>query len=1171
MSMEKPRFFQPKPKLEPKSISQDTAPPATDHTEDAPDSLFVQEDEDEDVIEVVEEVHSNGKSQEPVRTSQMSSSPQQSFGTSQHPAEENSTLISSQDSNGSDARLSQIGFDLFRSQLISIIGDASSKALQYLYKKYFNRPNYIQLATNEYFNGLDIGADDADPKTAEVKEESEERKEEIKQLYERMRSQAKQDQEIAKATSWQRYIGTLHLEAWATRPYLRALTYKQRLVVKRLIPSKIKKSSKVQAKFGDSAVIRLYTDGTDNREIGRLPEDVTRILSPLIDLDLAHFEATVMMETNKRISIGDPFYISIRCFLNNNTFVNHDKYVGSEDVEDSSPAKKRKVNQGVGFNYSQETDAEAALRLKQKSISRLFEKLQITPFDENAPAVDELVVLDDEPSNEIDTQQENSSVDELSLDQLKDFYTANQHSEYLNDLPETTSPPEENFKLELRPYQKHGLSWMLAREKEIDTLERLSTTDGEVLSTQKRQAIRQEDGVVNPLWSKFKWPSDPNTSDSGETEEYFYANLYNGEMSRDKPMMKSFMKGGILADEMGLGKTISILSLVHSVPYDSSALNFEPPRYASKTTLVVVPMSLLSQWKSEFDRSNNNKNHRCFVYYGDSVQADFSQTLCGRTKNIPVVVLTTYGTVQNEWTRFNKMRDENGKLPKMGLFSVEYFRIVLDEGHTIRNRTTKTAKSAHELESRRKWVLTGTPVINRLDDIFSIVKFLKLEPWSNFSYWKTFVTLPFEQKKFNQTLDVVKSILQPIFLRRTKNMKSKDGQPLISLPDKEVIVQELEFSKREQLYYDFFKTRAFQSFKEGMKSGDLLKKYTQILTHILRLRQICCHADLVSGSDELDETWAQELAEFEKPFLTERFENDTKLKQVMYSLYKRIDLPNSECSICTQSPINVGEMVVTECGHNFCFHCLKEHIDFQSNNGNDPLCPDCRGPISIYRLFKVRNKETDKKEVRFHTNEDVDDPSSKYDFQLYHYDPNKTSSKIEALIEHLIALKDQAPGEQVVVFSQFSSYLDLIENELKIMSNNGTEFEVYKFDGRLNLNDREKILQSFTAERKMNGKVVVLLLSLKAGGVGLNLTCANRAFMMDPWWSPSVEDQAIDRIHRIGQAQNVKVVRFIVKNSIETKMLRIQERKRMMGEAVEVEEEERRKQRIEEIKLLFEE
>ncbi|EEQ36213.1 hypothetical protein CLUG_00336 [Clavispora lusitaniae ATCC 42720] len=185
--------------------------------------------------------------------------------------------------------------------------------------------------------------------------------------------------------------------------------------------------------------------------------------------------------------------------------------------------------------------------------------------------------------------------------------------------------------------------------------------------------------------------------------------------------------------------------------------------------------------------------------------------------------------------------------------------------------------------------------------------------------------------------------------------------------------------------------------------------------------------------------------------------------------------------------------------------------------------------------------------------------------------PISLQQRLKLVLSHLRALKEQSPGFQVVVFSQFSSYLDLIENELKLLDGGGeTEFSVYKFDGRLNLNERDKILQQFV-QKSEEGKITVLLLSLKAGGVGLNLTCANKAFMMDPWWSPSIEDQAIDRIHRIGQEQNVKVTRFVVKNSIETKMLKIQERKRMMGEAVEVEEEERRRQRIEDIKLLFDE
>lgn len=1056
--------------------------------------------------------------------------------------------------------LAEVGFELFRSQLLPVIGDASERDVRYLHKKYFNGPNYIRLASEEYFSGI-VYPDGLTANTV-VLLEADETKQRAHQPG-HMKAVALTDSETKVASTWKRFIGTLDIEAWATRPYLKSLKYKQTLELRRLIPNKIKKSSLVAAKFGDSAIIRLYTTEKEgNREIGRVPEDITRILSPLIDLGIADFEASVIMETSGRLSIGDPFYLQIRCYLNSATFENPAMLIENEDTENS--AKRRKTAKANSLNFAHESEAEAALRLKQKSISRLFDKLQLYPYDRSKPDDESDVIDVDSPAPETP-----SPLEELNLDQLKQFYTANQQSDYWEDLPETTTPPAENFKLQLRPYQKHGLSWMLALEKELDLLEALSTSEGEVMSSPRKQAIRnKDDGVMNPLWSTFRWPRD-HLNDIENDEECFYANLYNGELSRKMPLVKNLLKGGVLADEMGLGKTILTLALIHSVPYDMDPSS-EHQHYASKSTLIVVPMSLLSQWKNEFERSNNNLNHKCFVYYGETAMSDLPQILCNRFENIPIVVLTTYGTVQNEWTRMNKTRDANGKVQRTGLFSVEFFRVVLDEGHTIRNRNTKTAKSVYELELKRRWVLTGTPVVNRLDDIFSVVKFLKLDPWSNFSYWKTFVTLPFEQKKFNQTLDVVKSILAPIFLRRTKNMKQKNGQPLVDLPEKEVVIEELEFSKREQLFYDLFKSRAYQSFKEGMKSGDLLKKYTQILTHILRLRQVCCHTDLVASSLELEDSSTNELSSIDQPAEEERFASESESRDLMYSLYKKVRPEESECSICTQSPIPFSEIIVTPCGHLYCFHCLHEHIEYLNRNEAQATCPDCRAPISKYRLFKLRKREVSKKEVRFHTNETVDDPYDHYTFQLFHHDPDKSSTKIDALLKHLRLLKDQSPGEQVVVFSQFSSYLDIIEIALSSPSDgDNEEFLVYKFDGRLNMSEREKILKKFSGERSPDGKITVLLLSLKAGGVGLNLTCSSRAFMMDPWWSPSIEDQAIDRIHRIGQSQSVKVIRFIVKDSIETKMLRIQERKRMMGEAVEVEEEERRKQRIEEIKLLF--
>lgn len=1138
--VDKRRFFQ----------SDASTPPSVSVSEP---SLFVVEDDLEEDVEIIEAG--------PTRVAMMSDSGLHESNTLQLNENDHSEVAESVEvDENHEQTLSQIGYEMFKSQLSSILGEnVSEKAMKHLFALYFNRPNYIHLAANHYFNGLNLSP----PSETFVEHDLMQKSEELKEVMERLHSEKQAQQQFKKEQKWARFIGSLDVEAWATRPYLKPLRYRQPLEIRRLVPNKMKKSTVISAKFGDSAIIRIYTEGENGREFGRIPEDITRILAPLIDLQVAEFEVSVIMDTKGRLSIGDPFFVEIRCYLTNLTFAATQVI----NVEDGPDAKKRKLSKNEAQDNTRETEAEAALRLKQKSLSRLFDKLGIIPHSDDTP---EVIEIDENSQSSATLKTDIDPSDELSLDQIKQFYLNYQQLEFLENLPNTTSPPSENTSIQLRPYQKHGLSWMLSREKEVDVMDRLSSGEGEHFSTQKRCALQSGDNeLLNPLWGKFRWPKDP-TKDEEEEAGFFYANLYNGELSLEKPVVQNFVKGGILADEMGLGKTISTLSLIHSVPYDTSNETTRNRNYASKTTLVVVPMSLLSQWKAEFDRSNSNSNHRCYIYYGELVQADLSQLMCNRATNIPIVALTTFGTVQNEWSRLNKLRDEDGFLPKVGLFSVEFFRVVLDEGHNIRNRNTKTAKSVHELEARRRWILTGTPVINRLDDIFSLVKFLRLEPWSTFSYWKTFVTLPFEQKKFNQTLDVVKSILQPIFLRRTKNMKQSDGTPLVELPEKEVIIEELEFSKLEQIQYDFFRRRAHQSFAEGLRTGELLKKYTQILTHILRLRQICCHPQLVTGKADIDNQWVDELSEQVKHMENEKFSSDTEMKQKLYALYSRIDIENSECSICTQVPIALHELTITECGHRYCLLCLMDHLEFQTKQNLEPLCPDCRHPISRYRLFKVRSTSTPMKEVRFHTNEALDDPLGSYDFQIYHYDPDKSSSKIEALIKHLRLLQVQSPGEQVVVFSQFSSYLDLIENELNTLNNNEEQsFEVYKFDGRLNLAEREKILKRFGADREPSGKIVILLLSLKAGGVGLNLTCANRAFMMDPWWSPGVEDQAIDRIHRIGQSKSVKVVRFIIKDSIENKMLKIQERKRMMGEAVEVEEEERRKQRIEEIKLLF--
>lgn len=1088
--------------------------------------------------------------------------------------------------------------ELFASELFSTLGHLPVDTINSLYQQHQDEPDAAKSAIRAYLGserGKKRTAEEDTPETTENTQRSQtmgrgpkiansqvrqngptELTDEIADLQERMHTESIKIKQELEANQWQRFIGSVPVQAWTTKPTMKPFQYGEVLTLKRLVP---KNSS-----IGETSIIRLFN--SSDREIARIPENLTRIFTPLIDLEMADFSTTVLESTKLRLSTGDSFFIQINIFLKSTAF----KPVTSEDDYSLKKFKgnSKKSATKSNFNFSSETNNEVILRMRQFALAKLFETLSLRPTRtldeaevEDVP-VEEVDVSDDDivpaaVKSEVSTEEGDDGlkpVDHVDLDQLKQFYQANNHSNLLNNLPEDTEPPQENFKVGLRAYQRHGLSWMLTREREIDRLRELNKeTD---LSSQSVRIIEEQNaGTVNPLWKRYQWPKNPADPLSQETK-YFYANTFNGELSLEKPISKNTLLGGVIADEMGLGKTISALALVNSVPYDLDPVPSSKRPYASKSTLIVVPMSLLTQWKKEFDKCNNNPKHFCHIYYGDATDHDLEDLLVLLRPDIPIVVLTTYGTVVNEYGRLSKQRDLRGEMPAMGIYGVEFFRIILDEGHNIRNRNTKSAKSIYELMLKRKWVLTGTPIINRLDDLYSLIKFLKLEPWCNFSYWKTFVTLPFEQKRISQTLEIIKSILDPIFLRRTKNMKQSDGTPIVQLPPKEVIVEEVEFNEREEKLYDWFKSKATQTFKEGVQSGQLLKQYTQILTHILRLRQICCHIDLVGGHsqmdededlkmEQLDQKTAEELEALISHRKTLGFADETELKRVMYPLYSKIDLKEDECSICTASPINFGEMVVTPCGHSYCFTCLLDHIEFQTNKNAQVLCPNCRAPVSKYKLFKLRSKETTRNEIRFHTQNE--DPSENYKFQLYWYDPDKTSSKLEALKRHLRALRQSNPGEKVILFSQFSSYLDIIENELK--SQGSGEFEVYKFDGRLQLGERQKILDKFNAEPKDRSNIVVLLLSLKAGGVGLNLTTASRAFMMDPWWSPSVEDQAIDRIHRIGQNETVKVVRFIVKNSIEINMLKIQERKKQIGEAVGAQEEERRKRRIEEIQMLF--
>ncbi|SMQ48056.1 unnamed protein product [Zymoseptoria tritici ST99CH_3D7] len=993
-----------------------------------------------------------------------------------------------------------------------------------------------------------------------------------------------------------RYIGALGVAGWMTRSGTGFLKPDDNVKIQRVRQQLGQNSSRGgkgrQATRRTQDVVVRFTS-QDGTELGRLEKDSAMWVGALIDQGVCHFEGHCIFAP-ERIITNDTVYLQLRCYILRPVF------------EAGNFIKPNDNNRQTGIFEAKETNEERDLRLRQIGLVKLFSEINLQPSTTSEMAAKhkrEGILQAAEIAEQYDAQdrkgkdkdeaagssppsaEEAEEGAELEQDQLDTLYKKAQSF----DFNTPTAEPASTFTLDLRKYQKQALHWMLNKE----TREK----------SEKQQSM-------HPLWEEYAWPKkDAEDKDLPpvEGQDCFYVNPYSGEMSLDFPVQEQTCLGGVLADEMGLGKTIEMLSLIHShkspehlevlddtdVKIDAvsslarESMASSTVRKAPATTLVVAPMSLLAQWASEAEKASKAGTLKVLVYYGTEKGANLQTICCGsNVSSAPNVIITSYGVVLSE---FNSVANSLGgnRAASGGLFGVEYWRVILDEAHMIKNRQSKTAKACYEIAATHRWVLTGTPIVNRLEDLFSLVRFLRVEPWNNFSFWKTFITAPFEKGDFMRALDVVQTVLEPIVLRRTKDMKTPDGEALVPLPPKTVIVEKVVLSQPERDVYSHIFTRAKRTFNANVEAGTLMKSYTTIFAQILRLRQSCCHPILTRSkaivADEEDAAAAADIAngladDMDLASLIERFEADEADQDASkfgaHVLKQIQDESEMECPICSEEPME--EQAVTGCWHSACKKCLLDYIEHQTAKNEVPRCFNCREPISVRDVFEVikHDDDTDDDEsglLAAAVDADDDDDlysstqpklSSKAKPRISLRRVNQLSSaKISTLLSQLRRLKKSDPLSKSVVFSQFTSFLDLLGPALSQHN-----ISYLRFDGSMSQKERAKVLIEFAARPKFT----VLLLSLRAGGVGLNLTCAKRVYMMDPWWSFAVEAQAIDRVHRMGQTEAVDVVRFVVEGSIEEKMLRVQERKKFLASSLGMmSEDEKKMQRIEDIRELL--
>ncbi|XP_068639756.1 helicase-like transcription factor CHR28 isoform X2 [Aristolochia californica] len=606
-------------------------------------------------------------------------------------------------------------------------------------------------------------------------------------------------------------------------------------------------------------------------------------------------------------------------------------------------------------------------------------------------------------------------------------------------------------------------------------------------------------------------------------------------------------------------------------------------------TLIVCPTSVLRQWAEELQNKVTSKaNLSVLVYHGTSRTKD-PEELAKYD-----VVLTTYSIVSMEVPKqpFVDQDDEdkggrlqsdaqcisvglstgrkrkyppssnNKKNRKKGndsealdsvsarpLARVGWYRVVLDEAQSIKNHRTQVARACWGLRAKRRWCLSGTPIQNAVDDLYSYFRFLRYEPYAIFKSFRSMIKIPINRNPANG-YKKLQAVLKTIMLRRTKGTLL-DGQPIINLPPKTVLLKKVDFSEEEREFYSRLEADSRAQFKEYADAGTVKQNYVNILLMLLRLRQACDHPLLVNGYDS-SSIWRAST------------ETAKRLpKEKLIHLLNCLEAGYAICGLCNDPP---EDAVVAICGHVFCNQCICEHI-----TGDDSLCPaaHCKVHLSVTAVFSkatLQNSLSDRsgQDCFHHTSPGV--VMSRSDSFGMSY---SVSSKIKAALEILLSLSkltsssrkqdsDEAASgpesasslllgiesgqstpavEKAIVFSQWTRMLDLLETPLRSSS-----IQYRRLDGTMSVVARDKAVKDFNNLPEVS----VMIMSLKAASLGLNMVAACNVLLLDLWWNPTTEDQAIDRAHRIGQTRPVKVSRLTVKDTVEDRILALQEKKREM-------------------------
>ena len=466
--------------------------------------------------------------------------------------------------------------------------------------------------------------------------------------------------------------------------------------------------------------------------------------------------------------------------------------------------------------------------------------------------------------------------------------------------------------------------------------------------------------------------------------------------------------GACLADDMGLGKTIQLIALLQHERSKIGNAQIGP-------SLLVTPMSVMGNWKRELTRfAPELKVH---IQHGlDRPGGErFSQIAMDSD-----VVLTTYAIV---------VRD------KETLQSVPWRRVVLDEAQYIKNPPTKQTAAIRSIATQSRIALTGTPVENRLAELWSILEFCCPGYLGTNQDFRRRFAAPIERNRDQKTAERLRSLVRPFILRRLKTDLTviSDLPPLVESRQHIVLTDE-QMRLYEEVVADML---------QKVDQTDGIRRRGLVLSALVKLKQICNHP-------------AHYLGEGIAARPSESTGSTGKKKAL------------------TPAPVVVAEDIEGE------------------SSGEHPLI------LPQNSLVPGRSGKT---------------------------------QRLMEMLEELLAA-----GDCALIFTQYRQMGHLLVGMIRQI----LDVEPLFLHGGTPQAKRDALVERF---QKGDGTTPIFVLSLKAGGVGLNLTAANHVFHFDRWWNPAVENQATDRAFRIGQTRTVNVHKYICTGTLEERIDQMIEQK----------------------------